>query len=105
MVMKIVECNGNPVAKIPDSAGKGMCESKSFLSIMKTTFNIQDPNEMTVDEWMEKVDEMTGKGIGKCHCGKEGQEEHTCPYKSEIEDDDSLCKCCEQCTKECGEEI
>lgn len=31
IVIKMVECNGKPVAKIPDSSGKGMCEDEEFL--------------------------------------------------------------------------
>lgn len=30
IVIKMVECNGRPVAKISDSDGKGMCEDKEF---------------------------------------------------------------------------
>lgn len=30
IVIKMVECNGSPVAKISDSTGKGMCEDDSF---------------------------------------------------------------------------
>ncbi|MFW6219854.1 MAG: nicotinate phosphoribosyltransferase [bacterium] len=35
-VMKMVECNGNPVAKLSNDLGKGMCENESFLSYLKT---------------------------------------------------------------------
>jgi len=40
MVMKIIECNGNPVAKISDSAGKGMCEDPEYLNYLKKVFKI-----------------------------------------------------------------
>lgn len=30
---------------------------------------------------------------------------HTCPYKYEIHDDDSLCTCCSKCEAECLEDI
>lgn len=39
------------------------------------------------------------------HCqGKnDACEPHTCPYKSEINDDDeSLCTCCDDCAQECA---
>jgi len=42
VVMKMVECNGNPVAKISDSSGKGMCEDPEFLSYLKKVFKIED---------------------------------------------------------------
>lgn len=40
MVMKIIECNGNPVAKIADVAGKGMCEDENHKANIMRTFNI-----------------------------------------------------------------
>lgn len=44
---------------------------------------------------------------GLCRCGKnEATDPHTCPYKSEINDDDeTLCTCCADCTTECAYEI
>ena len=35
IVIKMVECNGTPVAKISDSIGKGMCEDKDYLIEIK----------------------------------------------------------------------
>lgn len=35
IVIKMVECNGQPVAKISDSVGKGMCEDKEYLVEIK----------------------------------------------------------------------
>jgi len=35
IVIKMVECNGKPVAKISDSPGKGMCEDESYLKYLK----------------------------------------------------------------------
>lgn len=40
IVIKMVECNGKPVAKISDSPGKGMCEDDSYLEYLKSTFEI-----------------------------------------------------------------
>lgn len=41
IVMKIVECNAKPVAKISDSPGKGMCESEEHLKNLKEAFAIK----------------------------------------------------------------
>lgn len=44
----------------------------------------------------------------KCErCGKEaGREPHSCPYKSEINDDsETLCTCCWDCQVECSDNI
>lgn len=35
IVMKVVECNGTPVAKISDSPGKSMCESQEYIDYLK----------------------------------------------------------------------
>ena len=35
IVIKMVECNGAPVAKISDSIGKEMCEDKEYLTEIK----------------------------------------------------------------------
>ena len=40
IVIKMVECNGRPVAKISDSAGKGMCKDEAYLSNLKKVYNI-----------------------------------------------------------------
>lgn len=34
IVIKMVECNGRPVAKVSDSPGKGMCEDSGFLTYL-----------------------------------------------------------------------
>ena len=34
------------------------------------------------------------------------EDEHACPYKEEIDNDDtSLCNCCPNCTEECNNDI
>jgi nicotinate phosphoribosyltransferase len=38
-VIKIVECNGKPVAKISDSPGKSMCESNSYINFLQDMIN------------------------------------------------------------------
>ncbi len=40
IVIKMVRCNGKPVAKISDSPGKGMCEDPAYLDELKKTFNL-----------------------------------------------------------------
>lgn len=40
IVMKITTCNGHPVAKISDSAGKGMCKDDSYVAYVKKVFKI-----------------------------------------------------------------
>ena len=42
IVMKMVELNGEPVAKISDSKGKGMCEDEDYLSYLKKVYQIED---------------------------------------------------------------
>jgi nicotinate phosphoribosyltransferase len=40
MVMKLVECNGNPVAKISDEPGKTMCDDQTFLTYLRNVFEV-----------------------------------------------------------------
>jgi len=40
LVMKMVECNGQPVAKISDDPPKGMCEDPDYVDHIKKTFGI-----------------------------------------------------------------
>lgn len=42
IVMKMVSCNGSPVAKLSDSAGKTMCNDETYLSYLKEVFKIKD---------------------------------------------------------------
>jgi nicotinate phosphoribosyltransferase len=39
IVMKIMSCNGQPVAKLSDSPGKTMCEDQTFLAYLRQVFN------------------------------------------------------------------
>lgn len=39
IVMKLVSCNGQPVAKLSDSPGKTLCEDKKFLDYLAQVFN------------------------------------------------------------------
>lgn len=42
----------------------------------------------------------------KCRCGSKGEDEHSCPYAEEINDDfDSLCNCCSSCEQDCCDDI
>lgn len=41
IVMKMVRCNGQPVAKISDTPGKGMCEDETYLAYLKQVFGIK----------------------------------------------------------------
>ncbi len=43
VVIKMVKCNGQPVAKISDSPEKGMCEDESYLAYLRQVFGIKDP--------------------------------------------------------------
>lgn len=42
VVMKLVECNGQPVAKISDEPGKAMHVDETFLAYLRHVFNIKD---------------------------------------------------------------
>jgi len=39
IVMKLTACNGQPVAKLSDAAGKTMCRDETFLAYLRQVFN------------------------------------------------------------------
>lgn len=39
VVMKLMHCNGQPVAKLSDSAGKTLCTDQTFLAYLRQVFN------------------------------------------------------------------
>ena len=41
IVMKVVECNGQPVAKISDSPGKTMCKDQAYLNYLASVFGLE----------------------------------------------------------------
>ncbi|MEN9559839.1 MAG: nicotinate phosphoribosyltransferase [Pseudomonadota bacterium] len=41
IVIKMVRCNGQPVAKVSDTPGKTMCEDVAYLSYLKQVFEIE----------------------------------------------------------------
>ncbi len=43
IVMKMIHCNGKPVAKISDSPGKGMCKDEGFVNYLIKVFGEKPP--------------------------------------------------------------
>jgi nicotinate phosphoribosyltransferase len=43
IVIKMVRCNGQPVAKLTDTPGKSMCEDKAYLTYLRQVFEIPEP--------------------------------------------------------------
>lgn len=43
IVIKMVRCNGQPVAKLSDSPGKSMCDDKAYLAYLRQVFGITQP--------------------------------------------------------------
>jgi nicotinate phosphoribosyltransferase len=41
--MKMVRCNGQPVAKLSDSPSKNMCDDERYLAYLRQVFNIPQP--------------------------------------------------------------
>ena len=42
IVIKMVRCNGQPVAKLSDAPGKGMCDDEKYLAYLRQVFEISD---------------------------------------------------------------
>jgi nicotinate phosphoribosyltransferase len=43
IVMKLVSCNGQPVAKLSDSPGKNLCADETFVAYLRQVFNAPIP--------------------------------------------------------------
>lgn len=43
IVIKMIRCNGQPVAKLSDSPGKNMCEDKAYVTYLRQVFEIPVP--------------------------------------------------------------
>ena len=44
IVMKVTKCNGQDVAKISDTEGKGMCKSEEYVDYLKRTISYRLKN-------------------------------------------------------------
>lgn len=53
---------------------------------------------------MRKYEWQDTSNCPKCKNG-EALQEHTCPYRVEIYDSETLCRCCSNCRAECAEEV
>ncbi len=42
IVIKMTRCNGQPVAKLSDTPGKGMCDDEKYLAYLKQVFEIEN---------------------------------------------------------------
>ena len=45
IVLKLVECNGQSVAKLSDSPGKTMTTNNTFLAYLRQVFDVPEPEE------------------------------------------------------------
>jgi hypothetical protein len=55
------------------------------------------------NETLKNVDDFGTEEY--CTCEKHDYSLHSCPFKSEINHDDTLCNCCPFCQEECYVEI
>jgi len=57
--------------------------------------------DFKLDETIKGVKVKDGKKCPKCNIN-EAAEDHTCPYREDIEDDsESVCNCCVDCENQC----
>ncbi len=47
IVIKMIRCNGQPVAKLSDSPGKSMCEDEGYVRYLRQVFELPDAEETT----------------------------------------------------------
>jgi nicotinate phosphoribosyltransferase len=48
IVIKMIRCNGQPVAKLSDSPGKNMCEDSAYVAYLRQVFEIPAEPEIAV---------------------------------------------------------
>ncbi len=46
IVIKMIRCNGQPVAKLSDSPGKSMCEDEGYVRYLRQVFELPDEEEI-----------------------------------------------------------
>ena len=46
IVIKMTRCNGQPVAKLSDAPGKGMCDDQNYLAYLRQVFEIEQPADL-----------------------------------------------------------
>jgi nicotinate phosphoribosyltransferase len=44
IVIKMTQCNGQPVAKLSDTPSKNMCDDEKYLAYLRQVFDIAQPN-------------------------------------------------------------
>jgi len=44
IVIKMVRCNGQPVAKLSDTPSKNMCDDEKYLAYLRQVFDIPQPH-------------------------------------------------------------
>lgn len=49
IVIKMVRCNGQPVAKLSDTPTKNMCEDEKYLAYLRQVFDIEPPPVVSAD--------------------------------------------------------
>ena len=86
IVLKMVELDGKPVAKVSDSQGKGMCEDLEYEHYVRKVFDIESPpvydSEPPEINWMCSQCHMTGVG-GSINIGLPDHRECDVCHKNE----------------------
>lgn len=76
----------------------------SLRRILAQTYYMKEMKEATKETLCDKPKPLFSPYVERCT--NLAQEPHTCPYLSDIEDDDeTLCVCCERCENECYDDI
>ena len=50
IVLKMVKCNGQPVAKVSDTPGKSMCDDEAYLAYLRQVFELSAPPPAPKDQ-------------------------------------------------------
>lgn len=114
---KSSDCNSGGIANLPlDENGDGNFDAV-HSGYVPRDWGIGGGDYIDIDfcldcgqlsgKWPRPLTELEKYNSDEtCRCGGDAEPKHTCPFAEEIRgDSDSLCNCCDDCRRECRQNI
>ena len=105
-----IEHNETAVKVVERISGGTTTEDRKTFRIVLAENNKRleelDNCQLVLERMKDFVNSKTKKCEGQWGgCDKVGLDPHTCPFASDIDDDNKLCNCCENCQDSCHNNI
>lgn len=83
---------------------QSVCSECIWWEKHRKKLKIEEEKERLANLTIEPMDPFLSP---RCYrCDNAANEDHPCPYKSELQgDDETLCNCCDECCQECADDI